>query len=110
MGNIPVWVLPNIWGLGGARDIEFGINISNKMLPNAAKCQGYSFYHFCIIKGKPERGVKISRPRPRLGLIWMCNGSENSMKMNWFYNMCQKPMCKANQLWFNILLEKDGSI
>ena len=90
--------MPNIWGLGGARDIEFGINISNKMLPNAAKCQGYSFYHFCIIKGKPERGVKINRPRPRLGLIWMCNGRENSIKMNWFYNMCPKPMCKANQL------------
>ena len=30
------------------------------MLLNAAKCQGCSYYHFWIIKGKPTReGVKI---------------------------------------------------
>ena len=28
------------------------MNISNKMLLNAAKCQGYSFYRFWVIEGK----------------------------------------------------------
>ena len=38
---------------------KFGTNISNKMLLSAAKYQGYCFYHFWAIKGKPtERRVK----------------------------------------------------
>ena len=37
-------------------------------LLNAAKCQGYSFYRFWVIKGKPAVGVKLF-PLPRLGLI-----------------------------------------
>ena len=48
---------------------KFGTNVSNRMLLNAAKFQGYSFYRFCVIKGKPTdwgRGVKP--PPPRLGL------------------------------------------
>ena len=53
IGNTPVWVLPNIWRLGRVMDTKFGTNVSNKMLLNAAKCQGYSFYHFWVIKGKP---------------------------------------------------------
>ena len=33
------------------------------MLLNAAKCQGYSFYRFWVIKGKPTRaGVKLLPP------------------------------------------------
>ena len=43
IGNTPVWVLPNIWRLGWVRDTKAGKNVSNKMLLNAAKCQGYSF-------------------------------------------------------------------
>ena len=32
-----------------------------KMLLNAAKCQGYSFYHFWVITGKPiKKGCKIT--------------------------------------------------
>ena len=50
--NTPVWVLPNVWRLGQVRDTKFGTNVSNVMLPNAAKCQGYSFYRFWVIKGK----------------------------------------------------------
>ena len=57
--NTPVWVLPNIWRLGGVRDTKFGTNVSNKKLLNAAKCQSYSFYHFWIIKGEPTRGKII---------------------------------------------------
>ena len=53
IGNSPVWVLPNIWRLGQVGDTKFGANVSNKILLNAAKCQGYSFYHFWVIKVKP---------------------------------------------------------
>ena len=60
IGNTPVWVLPNIRRLGQVRDTEFGRNVYNKILLNDAKCQGYSFYRFWVIKGKPtERGVKL---------------------------------------------------
>ena len=52
IGNTPVWVLPNIWRLGRVMDTKFGTNVSNRMLLNAAKCQGYSFYRFWVIKGK----------------------------------------------------------
>ena len=55
IGNTPVWVLPNIWRLGQVRNTKFGSNISNKMLLNASKSQGYSFYRFWDIKGKPTR-------------------------------------------------------
>ena len=75
IGNTPVWVLPNIWRLGRVMDTKFGTNVSNKMLLNAAKCQGYSFYCFWVIKGIPTgRGGKITHPPlspphlPRLGL------------------------------------------
>ena len=59
IGNTLVWVLPNIWRLGQARDTKFDMNISNKLLLNTAKYQGCSF------KGKPimERECKIT-PSP----------------------------------------------
>ena len=50
IGNTPVLLLPDIWRLGRVRDTKFTGNISNEMLLNAAKCQGYSFYSFWIIK------------------------------------------------------------
>ena len=60
IGNTPVWVLPIIWRLGQVRDTKFGMNVSNKMLLNAAKYQGYSFYRFWVFKGKPTgEGDKI---------------------------------------------------
>ena len=46
IGNISVWLFPNIWRLGQVRDTKFGTNVSNKMLLNASKCQNYSFYLF----------------------------------------------------------------
>ena len=58
IGNTPVWVLPKIWRLGRVMDTIFGTNVSNRMLLNAAKCQGCSFYRFWVIKGKPTGGVK----------------------------------------------------
>ena len=56
IGNTPVWVLPNIWRLGRVMDTKFGTNVSNRMLLNAAKFQGYSFYRFWVIKRKPTGG------------------------------------------------------
>ena len=46
IGSNDVWAFPNIWRLGQVRDAIFGMNSSNKMLVNAAKCQGYSFLPF----------------------------------------------------------------
>ena len=56
MENTPAWVLPNIWRPERVMDTKFGTNISNRILLNAAKFQGYSFYHFWVIKGKPTGG------------------------------------------------------
>ena len=56
IGNTPVWVLSNIWRLGWVRNTKFGTNFSKKMILNAAKCKGYSFYYFRVIKGKPAGG------------------------------------------------------
>ena len=39
---------------------KFGTNVTNRMLLNAAKLQGYRFW---VIKGKPTGGVKL-RPPP----------------------------------------------
>ena len=63
-----VWVLPNIWRPGQVKDRKFGTDVSDEILLNAAECQGYSFYRFWVIKGKPtESEGKITRP-PRLEL------------------------------------------
>ena len=57
IGNTPVCVLPNIWRLGQIMDTTFDKNASNRMLLDAAKFQGCSFYRFRVIKGKPTGGV-----------------------------------------------------
>ena len=54
-------------------DTKFGTNVSNRMLLNAAKFQGYIFYRFLVIKGKPTGGggggLKLPLPsKPSLGL------------------------------------------
>ena len=71
IGNISTWVLPN---LGRVRDTKFGVNVSNKMLLKAAKCQCYSFYRFWVIKEKSTGGLNLPIPpplipSPRLGFI-----------------------------------------
>ena len=57
---------------GTSKDTKFGMNVSNKMLLNAEKCQGSSFYRFWVIKGKLTGGVKFSPPLPppRFGLTF----------------------------------------
>ena len=74
IGNTPVWVFPNIWTLGQIMDTKFGTDVSNRMLLNVAKCQGYSFYRFWVIELLRENqlGGKISTPPPpRLGLTYI---------------------------------------
>ena len=71
IGNTTIWFLPNIWRLGRVRDTKFGINVSNEMLLNVAKCQGFSFDRFWVIKGKQGRGWNY--PLPRLGLTQLTN-------------------------------------
>ena len=39
------------------------MNVSNKMLLNAAEYQGYSFYRFWVIKGKTNWG-RLNLPPP----------------------------------------------
>ena len=56
--------------LGKISDTKFGTNLSNKMLLNAAKFQGYSFYCLWVIKGKPTGGG-IKSPSPiRVNKFW----------------------------------------
>ena len=62
IGNTPVWVLSNIWRLGQVMDTKSGTNVTNRMLLNAAKFQGYSFYGFWVIKRKPTEEGKITPP------------------------------------------------
>ena len=64
IGKTPASVLPNIWRLARIMDTKFGTNVSNRMLLNAAKYQGYSFYRFWVIKGKPTGGRVKLRPFP----------------------------------------------
>ena len=59
IGNTLVWVSFNIWRLEQVRFTKFGTEVSNKMLLYAAKCQGYSFYRFRVIKEKPTGGIKL---------------------------------------------------
>ena len=53
IGNTPVRLLLNICILRGVRDTKCCTSVSNKTWLNAAKCQGYKFYRFWVIKGKP---------------------------------------------------------
>ena len=68
IGNNPVWGLTNFWRLGRVRNTKFAKNVSNKILLNAAKCQGCSFYRFWVIKRKPTGGKINPASPPRLGL------------------------------------------
>ena len=45
-----------MWRLEQVRNAKKCMNFSNKILLNVAKCQGYNFYHFRVINGKPTEG------------------------------------------------------
>ena len=69
IGNTPVWVLSNIWRLGQVMDTEFGTNVCKRMLLNAVKFQGHSFYRFWVIKGKSAGGE--GKINPSSTQIWV---------------------------------------
>ena len=59
IGNTSVWILSSIWRLSRVKDSKFSMNVSNRKLLNAAKCQVYSFHRFwAVIKEKLLRGIK----------------------------------------------------
>ena len=60
--NTPVWVLTNILRPGQVNNIKLGTNISDKILLNAEKCQGYIFYCFWVIMGQSTGAVKLPTP------------------------------------------------
>ena len=62
IGNTLVWVLANIWRLGQDMDSKYGTNVSNKILLNAAKFQGFRSYCFLTYLGKTNWGDKITSP------------------------------------------------
>ena len=77
IGNTLVLVLLNVWSLGWVRNTKSRTNVSNKMLLNTAKCQGYGLYRFWVIKGNQQGnrgkggGGTITLPTfqlPRLGV------------------------------------------
>ena len=70
IGNTSVWVLPSIWRMGQVIDTTFGTNDSNRMLLSAPKCQGYSFYRFWVINGKPTGGGSKITPHPHPNWGW----------------------------------------
>ena len=51
----------NIWRLEWVRDTKFGTDVFNKIILNAPKCEGYSFYCFWFIKGKlpPPSQIRV---------------------------------------------------
>ena len=58
IGNSSVWVLPHIRRLKRVRKFgKFGTNVSNKMLLNVSKCQGYSF----TVSEKNQQGREAGR-------------------------------------------------
>ena len=54
-----------------SQPIKSNPDVSEKMLLNDVKCQGYSFHRVWVIKGKPTGMVKLLPTQqypPRLGL------------------------------------------
>ena len=77
-GNVSSEFCSISWDLGRVRDTRFGTNVSNEMLLNTAKCQGYSFYLLWVtfILGKTNREAK-SPAKSKLGLAFLMLGEKN---------------------------------
>ena len=56
IGINPVWVLLNIWRLGQVGDTKFDMNVSNKILLNAAKCRVTAFTISELLRENQQRG------------------------------------------------------
>ena len=79
--NTPIWVSPNIWRLGQVMDTKFGMNVSNRMLVNAAKFQGYSFYTPPL----PPLilGLKEEKWKQQYSCIWQTFRSSHQEELCW---------------------------
>ena len=88
IGNTFVWAFPNIWRLRRLRNTKFSKKVFTKMLLNATKCQGYSFYCFWVIKRKRRGwGEGVTPPTtqpPRLELNY-CFHANTFPAPNCFY-------------------------
>ena len=80
--NTPIWVSPNIWRLGQVMDTKFGMNVSNRMLVNAAKFQGYSFY---TPPPLPPLilGLKEEKWKQQYSCIWQTFRSSHQEELCW---------------------------
>ena len=85
IGNSSSWVLPNIWRLGRVMDTKFGTKVSNRILLNAAKCQGLQLLLFLgtpLLRENQLGGDKITSPslhtqirvkrKKDYSRIWLC--------------------------------------
>ena len=107
--NTPVQVLHNIWRLGWVRDTKFDTNVSNTVLLNAAKCQGYSFYLLWLIKGKPNKGDKVT-PAPRLRLKqtdenWCFQKWNNKSNIRRIFETCKVNNFQFPNRYINRIIE-----
>ena len=108
IGITLAWVLPNIWRLGQVKNTEFGANVFNEKLLNAAKFQGYSFYCFWVTKGEwtgwGTEGVKLPlppQPPPRLGLKALF--VHKSFFIFWLFSAYRKNDNLGDKIYFKIL-------
>ena len=54
--NTPIWVLPNTWRLGQARDTKFDTNVSNEILLNPAKTKITGITIFELLRENQQGG------------------------------------------------------
>ena len=81
--NTPIWVSPNIWRLGRVMDTKFGMNVSNRMLVNAAKFQGYSFYPTPPHPPPLILGLKEEKWKQQYSCIWQTFRSSHQEELCW---------------------------
>ena len=91
---------------------KFGANVSNRMLLNAAKFQGYSFYRFWVIKGKPTEGgagggkitptlIRVNRMLQLSSLGWLEIFIYFHMLVVFFHIWCSIWLSLPNFLYFS---------
>ena len=85
----PSCVLLNLWRLWHFRDIIFATNISNKMLLTTAKCQGYNFYCFWVIKENQQGEIKLPPTMIRVKISYL-QKSLASIDSFWLFTNIEK--------------------
>ena len=78
------------------------------MLLNAAKCQGCSFYHFWVIKGKPigggGGGIKLSPTQIRAKHVesYLLMVSKNYRNMFWWLFLTNKNSDSLDKKFYSV--------